>query len=300
MSFVTAIWLMLAPAGWQPRPPDPPTVWAEAGSRPWGQCRELERTAEIAVAKQSVGADGPNLWAERARLCPGAPAVLVAAAMLELTQVPSLPPLSELAGEVSALAETQRQSRKRAAQWLAAARSEANRRGQAPPPMTWVMTAIAAIGLGEPAAARAALAQAETRAEVEGHRIDRLASVAALLAGDLALALELAHRARERAASREQVRTTLILSLVYDRSGAADAAQRELALLRPLASSAERMAVDALLPLHERLYLAAIEQIALKNPANAALLFKGYLACPEPEEAERRLVERRLAELRPS
>ncbi|MDC0717022.1 hypothetical protein [Nannocystis bainbridge] len=299
MSFVAAIWLTLAPAGWQPRPPDPPTVWAQAGSRPWSQCRELERTAEIAVAKQLVGADGTNLWAERARLCPGAPAVLVAAAMLELTQVPGLPPLSNLASEVEALAEAQRQSRKRAAQWLATARSEASRRGQAPPPMTWVMTAIAAIGLGEPALARSALAQAEARAEVEGYRLDRLAAVAALLAGDLAQALELSHRARERAASRDQVRTSLLLALVYDRSGAADAAQRELGLLKSLASSGERMAVDALLPLHERLYLAAIEQIAFKNPANASLLFKSYLACPEPEAAERKLVERRMAELRP-
>lgn len=300
MSWAAAIWLLLAPSGWQPRPPEPPTVWAEAGSRPWGQCRELERSAEAAVAKQSVGSDGPNVWAERARLCPGAPAVLVAAAMVELTQVSNLPALAELPGAVEALAESHRQSRKRAAQWLAAARLEASRRGEAPPPMTWVMTAIAAIGLGEPERARAALSQAEARAEVEGFRLDRLAAVAALLSGDLARALDLAHRAREVGASREQVRTTLILALIYDRSGAADAAQRELTLLRPLAVSMERLAIDGLLPLHERLYLAAIEQIALKNPANATLLFKGYLACPEPEEAERRLVERRLLELRPS
>jgi hypothetical protein len=297
MSWVAAIWLMFAPAGWQPRPPEPPTVWAEAGSRPWAQCRELERTAESAVARQSVGSEGSSVWAERARLCPGSPAVLVAAAMVELTRVSNLPLLAELPTAVEELAEAHRQSRKRAARWLAAARTEASRRGQAPPPMTWVLTAIAAIGLGEPERAQAALRQAAARGESEAFRLERLAAVAALLAGDLPGALDLAHRARELGA-REQMRTTLTLALIYDRSGAADAALRELALLRASMSSPERLAIDALLPLHERLYLAAIEQIALKNPGNAALLFQGYLACPEPQEAERRLVERRLAELR--
>lgn len=297
-----AIALMLASPSWQPQPPGPPTAWAEAGSRPWGQCRELERGAEMMVAKQSVGSDGPNQWAERARLCPGAPAVLVAAAMVELTQVPGLPPLGELADAVRSLAEAQRMSRKRAAQWLASARAEAHRRGEAPPPMTWIMTAIAAIGLGEPERALTALRQAELRGEVEGFRIDRLAAVAALMAGDLSRALALAHRARELGPAREQVRTALILALVYDRSGAPDAALRELKLLRPHVSSAspERMAIDALLPLHERLYLAAIEQVAAANVANAALLFKAYLVSPAPQAQERRLVERRLAELQPA
>ena len=136
MSWTAGLWLLLAPPSWQPRPPEPPTVWATAGSRPWGQCREFERDAELMVAKQSAGPDGPNVWAERARLCPGAPAVLVAAAMIELTQVASLPALGELSQEVEALAEGQRTSRKRALQWLAGARKEADRREEPPPPLT--------------------------------------------------------------------------------------------------------------------------------------------------------------------
>lgn len=292
-----AIALVLSPPAWKPLPPPPPTVWADAGSRPWALCRELERSAEGMLVRQSLGGDGPKEWAERARLCPGAPAVLAAAAMVELSQVTSLPPLRELAGEIEALTEAQRMSRQRAAQWLAAAREEASRRGEAPPPMTWVLTAIAAIGLGEPERALAALREAESRGEIEGYRIDRLAALASLLAGDLSQALALGHRARERANSRQQARTSLILALIYDRSGAPEAALRELVLLRPLASSAERAAIEALLPLHERVYLAAIEQIALKNPTNASLLLKAYLASPAPQTEERRLAERRLAEL---
>jgi hypothetical protein len=300
LAAVAAIGLMLGSPGWQPQPPGPPTVWAEAGARPWGQCRELERGAEVMLAKQSPGSEGPGPWAERARLCPGAPAVLVAAAMIELTEVPGLPPLRELVDEVGALADAQRMSRKRASQWLAAARTEAGRRGEAPPPRTWIFTAIAAIGLGEAERALSALREAELRAEVEQFRIDRLVAVAALMSGDLSRALALAQRARELGPGREQVRTGLILALVYDRSGAPDAALRELTLLRPMASSGDRAAIDALLPLHERLYLAALEQIAFKNPMSAAQLFKAYLASPAPQEQERRLAERRLAELKPA
>ena len=64
---VSAIALLLASPSWQPRPPEPLTVWAEAGSRPWGQCRELERTAEAMVVRQSIGIEGPSQWAERVR-----------------------------------------------------------------------------------------------------------------------------------------------------------------------------------------------------------------------------------------
>lgn len=293
---------MLAPTTWQPLPAGPPTVWAEAGSRSWAQCREFERSAERILVAQSFrteerGAASP--WPDRAKLCPGAPAVLVVAAMFEVLQAASLPALSELAGEVAALSEAQRVSRRRALGWIDAARAEAGRRGEALPPLTWYLRAQAALGLGDAALAREALQAAEARGEVEGWRLDRLGALAALMAGELEQALELAHRARELGTLADRGLSTLVLALVYDRAGATDAALREMAGLRSMAYGFERGAVDALLPMHERIYLLGLEQVALRNPGNATWLLKAYLACPEVQAPERTLVERRLAELRP-
>lgn len=304
MLWAAAIGLMLAPPGWEPRPPEPPTVWAQAGARPWGQCSEFERSAERVLGTQSPGGGEErgvaSPWPDRAKLCPGSPAVLVAAALAELSTVPELPPLSELAGQVEALSEAQRTSRKRAARWLAAARLEASRRGEAPPPWTHYLTAYAALGLGEPGRARDALQQAEGRGEAEPWRIDRMQALASLLQGDLTRALELAHRARELGPSRDRGTSTLVLALVYDRAGAPESAARELTAHHQASYSwPERGALDTLLPLHERLYLAALDQLVRRNTGNVTWLLKAYLACPEPEAPERKLVERRLEELRP-
>jgi hypothetical protein len=300
--WAAAIGLMLASPKWEPRPPEPPTVWAQAGSRPWERCRELERGAErvLGVQQQVTEERGPpSPWPDRAKLCPGAPAVLVAAALAELSTVPEFPPLSELAAQVEALAEAQRTSRKRAARWLAAARAEASRRGEAPPPMTWYLTAYAALGLGEAGRAREALQQAEARGEAEPWRIDRMLALASLLQGDLSRALELAHRARELGPARDREMSTLILALVYDRAGAPEAAVREMSAQQGSYRAAPQRVLDTLLPLHERLYMAALEELIQRRTGNVNWLLKAYLACPEPEAPERKLVERRLDELRP-
>jgi hypothetical protein len=300
--WAAAIALVLAPPKWEPRPPEPPTAWAQAGSRPWGQCRDLERGAEriLAQAPAVTGERGPpSPWPDRAKLCPGSPAVLVAAAQAELVQAPEFPPLSELAAQVEALGEAQRTSRKRAARWLAAARTEASRRGEAPPPWTWYLTGWAALGLGEAERAREALLQAEARGEAPPWWIDRLLALTSLLQGDLTRALELAHRARELGPARDREMSTLILALVYDRAGAPEAAMRELAAQQSGYRSPPAGLLDTYLPLHERLYVAALEQMVARQTGNVNWLLKAYLACPEPAAPERKLVQRRIDELRP-
>ncbi|MBA3548132.1 MAG: hypothetical protein H0T76_16745, partial [Nannocystis sp.] len=146
--------------------------------------------------------------------------------------------------------------------------------------------------------ARQALARAEARGEVESWRAEQAGAVAALLAGDLKRALELAYRARELTPGGDRATTTYLLALIYDRSGAPEAALRELVALVKSRDGAQRGSVDILLPLPERLYLDALEAQARDNVGNAGLLWGAYLECPEPEAPERRLVERRLAELR--
>ncbi len=301
MHWLAATWVMLAPAGWEPRPPEPLTVWAQAGARPWAQCRGIERAAERILGSRLAAEDRTkNPWVERAQLCPGSPAVLVVAAQHELSQVPSLPPLSELAGQVEVVEEKHAAGRQKAARWLAAARAEAARRGEPPPPRTWFLSAQAALSLGDPAGARAALAEAAARGEVESWQLDRLGALAALLAGELPRALELAHRAREVGTLGERNASTLVLAFIYDRAGAPDAATRELGGAGALGlGSAERAAFETYLPLHERLYFMALDQIARRNPGNATWLLRAYLACPDPEAPERLLVERRITELRP-
>lgn len=294
MSWWLALSLLLAPSG------APPTVWAEAGSRPWTSCRDRERQAagilqQVSTQTEESGRDSP--WSATARECPNAPAVLVLAAMRELVKIPPLPPQAELVAALPQLTEAHQTSRRQARTWLLRALVEAGRRGEPPPVLTHYFLAYAALGLGEPAAARAALAEAARRGEVEAWRADRVAAVAALLAGDLPAALDLAYRARELAPSGHRPTSVYVLALVYDRAGAPEAALRELAALGPRGN--ERDAVDTLLPLHERLYLGALGQQAARNPGNARQLWEAYLACPEPEAPERALAERRMAELRP-
>ena len=105
------------------------------------------------------------------------------------------------------------------------------------------------------------------------------------------------YRARELAPSGERAGSAYVLALIYDRAGAPEAALSELTGLR--SQSGERSAVESLLPLHERLYLDALDQQSKRNTGAAMRYWEAYLACPEPEAPERALAQRRLGELRP-
>jgi len=278
------------------------TPWAEAGGRPWTSCREFERQAEQLLRSSSVKTEEARVdtpWPARARECPNAPAVLVMAALLELWKTPSFPPLADLQAALPALAEAQRTTRQQAQVWLRRALVEAERRGEPPPALTYYFVAYAALGLGDWAAARAALVESERRGEVEPWRTDRAFAVAALLAGELAEALRLAHRSREFASTADRQTSVQVLALIYDRAGAPEAAQRELAALRSQSYGEDRELLEKVLPLPERIYLQALQQQAARNPGSAMRLWDAYLACPEPADPERRLAEQRREELRP-
>jgi len=297
MSLLLGLSLLLAPAP----APEATNVWAEAGGRPWTVCRDHERQAEALLLRLSLRPDeslGETLWAKRTVDCPGAPAVLVVAALRKLRTVPPYPSLGDLKEALPRLAEAQREARVQAQTWLAQAQVEAERRGEAPPLLTHYFTALAALGLGDPSTARQALARAEARGEVESWRFELARALAALLAGELQTALELGYRARELSPPEERQLVVYVMALIYDRAGAPEATARQLAPLGTNRFGSERATVDTMLPFPERLYLSALEEQA-RNPGNARLLWEAYLACPEPEEPERRLVERRLAELRP-
>ena len=298
MSLLLGLSLLFAPTP----APEAVNVWAEAGGRPWTLCRDHERQAEAMLLRLSQRADespGETPWAKRANECPGAPAVLVVAALRELRKVPAYPSLGDLKDELPRLAAAQRQARVQARSWLAQAEVESERRGEAPPLLTHFLTAQAALGLGEPATARAALAKAGARGEVEAWRLELAGALAALLAGELQAALELAYRARELSPGEERSLVTYVMALVYDRAGAPEAAGRQLGALGAGRFGYERGPIDTMLPFPERLYLGALEEQARRTPGNARLLWEAYLACPEPEEPERQLVRRRLAELQP-
>ncbi len=298
MSLLLGLSLLLTPAG----ATEATNVWAEAGGRPWTLCREHERQAEALLLRLSQRADesaGETPWAKRAADCPGTPAVLVVAALRELRKIPAYPSLGDLRPALPRLAESQRQVRLQAQAWLTQALVECERRGEAPPLLTHFFMAQAALGLGDPPAARAALVRAGARGEVEAWRIELAGALAALLAGELRTALELAYRARELSPGEERSLVVYALALVLDRAGAPEAAARQLAALGGSRFGNERVGIDMMLPFPERLYLSALEEQARRNPGNARLLWESYLACPEPEEPERRLVERRIKELQP-
>ncbi|MFO0637258.1 MAG: hypothetical protein U0168_30915 [Nannocystaceae bacterium] len=120
----------------------------------------------------------------------------------------------------------------------------------------------------------------------------------ALLDGDLDGAMALAQRATIDAPMDDRTITRYIRAMVLDIPGGTAAARAELLDLRNEAGSIiARRATESLLPVHERLYLRALDHQVAEDSGTALRLWDAYLSRSEPAEPERVLARRHRAEL---
>lgn len=293
-------WL-LAAAPWQPATAPPPTVWARAGATAWGACEDLGRQAAVVrsgAGPRGGGGDDSSPWAERAARCPAIPEILFLAAQFEIISAGDVGFGPDPGASLDPVVEDHHERVERALRWLDQVLAESARRREPPPREARFLRAYALVALGRPAAARRALDDAIASADVERWRSARMGAVIALLAGDLDRAMRLAHRASLETPAEDRTITKYIRALVLDRSGAPAAARNELLELRNDAGHIlARHATESLLPVHERLYLRALEHQVGDDPDGAARLWDAYLARPEPEEPDKVVARRHRAAL---
>lgn len=303
---------LLVGEGWAPAEAPPPTPWARAGARGWRLCQEAERQARSYRGNEGPrGADVDQaMWRRRARQCPHAVEVLTAAAQGEIVEASGL--FTRIEGEggyvettlpaeaVEAVAKEHREQVDQALRWLDAAVDESGRRSQRPPREALYYRAYALTALGRVEPARRALAAALEAGDVERWRAERMAALVELQAGDTATALAHAQRGVFDAPLEDQAISRYIRALVLDRAGASAAAQAELMALRREASPFARLAMESVLPVHERLFLRGLDHLANDEDSPALRFFQAYLDRPEPEEPERVLARRHLDELTPA
>jgi hypothetical protein len=307
-------WLLvalLAGEAWSPVKAPPPTPWARAGARGWRLCQEAERQA-----RTFRGAEGPRggepeqtMWRRRAQQCPHAVEVLVVAARGEIVDASSVftridgdSGLGEVklpASAVQEVVELHRGQIEQALRWLDAAIAEAGRRGERPPREARYYRAYALTALGRVAEAREAVAAVIDTGDVERYRSERMAAIVELQAGDVAAALVRAQRGVYDARPDDQAISRYIRAMVLDRAGASAAAMAELVALRRESSPTLRLAMESVLPIHERLLLRGLDHLANQEDSAARRALEAYLDRPEPEEPERVLARRHLDELTP-
>jgi|LNFM01.2.fsa_nt_gb hypothetical protein len=295
---------LLAPAPrWQPAGAPRPTVWARAGATAWAACEELGRQAATVRGgsgpRGDSSADDASAWTERATRCPAVPEVLVLAAQIEIATMVDVSFGPEPGSSLDSVVEDHHERVVQALKWLDAALAESARRREPAPRETRFLRAYALVALGRPRAARDALDDSVAYADVERWRSDRMGAVIALLAGDLDRAMKLAHLAAVSTPPDDRTITRYIRALVLDRGGAPAAARAEMVELRnDVGHIQARHATESLLPVHERLYLRALEHQAGDDPDSAIRLWDAYLARPEPEEPDKVVARRHREALR--
>ena len=145
-----------------------------------------------------------------------------------------------------------------------------------------------------------ALRDAERVGDVARYRLQRMSALVHLFRGDLALALARSHQALVDSPSDDQAISRYMYALVLDRVGASYFSALEMHTLHRSADRTRaRTAVESVLPIHERLFLRAIDHQAKGERSHATRLWKAYLSRPEPEAAERVLAQRHQSELEP-
>ncbi len=286
--------------------PSHPVVWGRLGARPWSECQELGRRAGALLA----GAQGSRQesedskhWQGLVARCPRVVELLVLVARAHLIRLVDLSAATADRNSLEAAAREHRAAREQALEYLLTALEESDLRREVPPSETRYLRAYAELSLGRHDVARRDAMRARERGDVQLWRTERMLALCALFAGDLGSALASAHRAVLEAPSdgrtRDRVQSRYVYALVLDRAGALAAARDELRRARQEGSVQQRFDVETLLPLHERLYLVALDHQAHDEIPQAMRYWEAYLRCPEPEAPERELAERHRRELLP-
>jgi tetratricopeptide (TPR) repeat protein len=299
-----------AEGSWVPAEAPPPTPWARAGARGWRLCQEAERQARAFRSDEGPRGDGDQaMWRRRAQQCPHAVELLTLAARGEILEAAGL--FTQIEGNagyvevemgkaaVQAVVEQHREKVEQALHWLDVAIAEAGRRGHRPPREARYYRAYALTALGRVREAREALAEVIEVGDAERYRCERMAALVEMQAGDVGAALKRAQRGVVDAKSGDRPISRYIRALVLDRAGASAAAHAELVALRREGSPFARSAMESVLPVHERLFLRGLDHLANDEDSAALRFLEAYLDRSEPEEPERVLARRHLAELTP-
>lgn len=286
--------------GWTPATAPPPTAWARAGARPWRTCDAIGRQA-LAIR---LGAQGrgkfERVWRSRAKQCPREPDVLVLAAQQAVLEAVPVGWMPEVDPDLDAVVKAQRASALEAVAALDTALAEAALRGQPAPFEAYYFRAYAHSVLGDAAAVRQDLAYAAEVGDAERYRIERMAAVAAMSEGKLDEAVRLARLALDDSPvdGDEVAISRYVWAFVLDRAGDSASAREVFQLIRRQPGSfRSQPAVESMLPVHERIFLRALEHQALGESSNATRLWDAYLERPEPHEADRILAQRHRDEL---
>lgn len=262
---------------------------------------EAEARSHLLQGTAATANIDDKTWRRRARECPHGEWVLRAAVEAEMRTNFALPDASPTPADVAELEDTLRRSRRRVLRWVATIGRERARVGAPLLPRDTYLAACAHAGLGQRRAARVALADAVRRGGATAAETHRLSALLALFGGDLDRAAIDARRASFAGTEHDAIVSQYVRAIVLDRLGDGPEAQRLMADARRRDRSGRSalLWLESLLPMHERLYLRALDH-QVEHTRNAALVFwRVYLGHDAPTDAERQLAQRHLAALAP-